>query len=173
MKWYGRKKNCVIQNKRSWEWVAGKTWQREVFVDQVSPNCSRGIALFFLSAGLQYIISVIAVVFCPPPPPWHRGDNLASMFDTIFKKFRQAKFRRGCYQRKSLWISFYIHSTLCKGNCQKRFSGFCPSRGYPPPYPLNGKSVWKKKVFFLNGIGGYPPKPLNGKSVWKKEGFFP
>ena len=30
---------------------------------------------------------------------------------------------------------------------------------FVPPYPLNGKSVWKKKVFFLNGIGGYPPPP--------------
>ena len=28
-----------------------------------------------------------------------------------------------------------------KGSCHLRFSGFCPLRGYPPPYPLNGKSV--------------------------------
>ena len=28
-----------------------------------------------------------------------------------------------------------------KGGCHLRFSGFCPLRGYPPPYPLNGKSV--------------------------------
>ena len=34
-----------------------------------------------------------------------------------------------------------------KGSFQKRFSGFCPLRGYPP-YPLNGKSVLKKEGFF-------------------------
>ena len=28
-----------------------------------------------------------------------------------------------------------------KGGFHLRFSGFCPLRGYPPPYPLNGKSV--------------------------------
>ena len=28
-----------------------------------------------------------------------------------------------------------------KGTCHLRFSGFRPLRGYPPPYPLNGKSV--------------------------------
>ena len=28
-----------------------------------------------------------------------------------------------------------------KGSFHLRFSGFCPLRGYPPPYPLNGKSV--------------------------------
>ena len=33
--------------------------------------------------------------------------------------------------------------------------------------PLNGKSVWKKEGFFLNGIGGYPP-PLNGQNPLKR-----
>ena len=46
-----------------------------------------------------------------------------------------------------------------KGTLQKLLSGFFPLRGYPPPHPPNGKSVWKKKVFFLNGIGGFPPPP--------------
>ena len=32
-------------------------------------------------------------------------------------------------------------ASLDKGTFQKRFSGFCPLRGYPAPYPLNGKSV--------------------------------
>ena len=36
---------------------------------------------------------------------------------------------------------------------------------------LNGKSVWKKKVFFLSGKGGYPP-PLNGKSAKLLREFF-
>ena len=62
-----------------------------------------------------------------------------------------------------------------QGTCQKRFSGFCPLRGYPPPTPLTENQCEKKKVFFLSGIGGYPP-PLNGKSPkkilkkWVKKG---
>ena len=52
-----------------------------------------------------------------------------------------------------------------KGTFQKRFSGFCPLRGYPPPYPLNGKSVWKKRrIFSLAERGGTPP-PLTEKSA--------
>ena len=43
-----------------------------------------------------------------------------------------------------------------KGSCQKRFIGFCPLRGYPPPYPLNGKSFCQKT---LSGKGGYTPPP--------------
>ena len=38
-----------------------------------------------------------------------------------------------------------------KGTFQKRFSGFCPLRGYPPPYPLTENQSEKKKVFFLSG----------------------
>ena len=30
----------------------------------------------------------------------------------------------------------------------------------------------KRRFFFLSGIGGYPHPPLNGKSVWKKKVFF-
>ena len=64
-------------------------------------------------------------------------------------------------------------SSISKGSFQKRFSGFCPLRGYRrPPYPLNGKSVWKKKDFFLNGKGGYPP-PLNGQNPLKRFWQFP
>ena len=40
---------------------------------------------------------------------------------------------------------------LLQGRFQKRFSGFCPLREYPPlppPYPINGKSVRKKEGFF-------------------------
>ena len=46
-----------------------------------------------------------------------------------------------------------------KGGFHLRFSGFCPLRGYPPPTPLTENQCEKKKVFFLNGIGGYPPPP--------------
>ena len=37
-----------------------------------------------------------------------------------------------------------------QGTCQKRFSGFCPLRGYP----LNGQSFCQKT---LSGQGGYNP----------------
>ena len=47
----------------------------------------------------------------------------------------------------------------CKGTFQKRFSGFCPLKGYPPPYPLTENQCEKKKDFFLSGIGGYTPPP--------------
>ena len=33
-----------------------------------------------------------------------------------------------------------------KGRFQKRFSGFCPLRGYPPPYPLNGNFFCQKNL---------------------------
>ena len=59
---------------------------------------------------------------------------------------------------------------VTKGTFQKRFSKFCPLRGYPPPFPLNGKSVWKKKDFFLNGIGGAPPLTEIPKKNSKKMG---
>ena len=52
--------------------------------------------------------------------------------------------------------------TGSKGTFQKRFSGFCPLRGYPPPYPLNGKSFCQKT---LSGKGGVPPLPLTEKSA--------
>ena len=56
---------------------------------------------------------------------------------------------------------------MCKGTFQKRFSGFCPLRGYPlPPTPLTENQCEKKKDFFLSGQGGVPP-PLNGKSQKK------
>ena len=54
----------------------------------------------------------------------------------------------------SLLILWDILPLPLKGTFQKRFSGFCPLRGSPPPYPLNGKSVWKKEGFFLSGKGG-------------------
>ena len=73
-------------------------------------------------------------------------------------------------------IRYWGNLMPSKGTCQKRFSGFCPLRGYPPPTPLTENQWEKKKVFFLNGIGGYPPPPLNGKSQkkilkkWVKKG---
>ena len=67
-----------------------------------------------------------------------------------------------------LW-TFYFY--LCKGSCHLRFSGFCPLGGTPPPIPLTENQCEKKKVFFLNGIGGYPP-PLT-ENQCEKEGFFP
>ena len=56
-----------------------------------------------------------------------------------------------------------LHCT--KGNCQKRFSGFCPLRGYPPPTPLTENQCEKKKDFFLSGQGGYPSPPSRAKSA--------
>ena len=44
------------------------------------------VELHYFSHLLDFnIISVIAIVFCPPSPPWHRGDNLAFILDMIFK----------------------------------------------------------------------------------------
>ena len=56
---------------------------------------------------------------------------------------------------------------VTKGRSHLRFSGFCPLRGPPPPTPLTENQCEKKKVFFLNGIGGYPP-PLNGQNPLKR-----
>ena len=56
----------------------------------------------------------------PPPPPHHHY---------VLKV-------KCCFFRS--WHKFV--GPLSKGACQKRFSGFCPLRGSPPPYPLNGKS---------------------------------
>ena len=60
---------------------------------------------------------------------------------------------------KLIWVFEEIFRNYFKGSFQKRFNGFCPLRGYPPPYPLNGKSFCQKT---LSGKGGYRP-PLNGK----------
>ena len=63
----------------------------------------------------------------------------------------------GCWRllpfSASGWVGFcltgpVLQSQAPKGTFQKRFSGFCPLRGSPPPYPLNEKSVWKKEGFF-------------------------
>ena len=63
------------------------------------------------------------------------------------------------------FLLIYSHQDT-KGTFQKRFSGFFPLRGYPPPpTPLTENQCEKKKDFFLRGIGGSPPPPLNGKSV--------
>ena len=44
-----------------------------------------------------------------------------------------------------------------KGRCQKRFSGFCPLRGYqPPPTPLTENRFAKKPLAERGG----PPPPL-------------
>ena len=61
-------------------------------------------------------------------------------------------------------LQLNLNTSGGKGRFHLRFSGIRPLRGSPPP-PLNGKSVWKKKVFFLSGKGGYPHPPLNGKST--------
>ena len=57
----------------------------------------------------------------------------------------------------------YPKSQLPKGTCQKRFSGFCPLRGYPPPLLTENQSE-KRRFFSLAERGGTPP-PLNGKSA--------
>jgi len=41
-----------------------------------------------------------------------------------------------------------------KGTRKKRFSGFCPLRGYPPPTPLMENHLAKKP---LTELGGPPP----------------
>ena len=40
--------------------------------------------------------------------------------------------------QQQIWQWKYLHNILYKGGCQKRFSGFCPLRGYPPP-PHSGR----------------------------------
>ena len=60
-------------------------------------------------------------------------------------------------------INFYFITH--KGSCQKLLSGFCPLRGYPAPYPLNGKSFCQKKT--LSGKGGYTPPPPERKIAKK------
>ena len=57
---------------------------------------------------------------------------------------------------KLIWVFEEIFRNYFKGSFQKRFNGFCPLRGYPPPYPLNGKSFCQKT---LSGKGGFPPPP--------------
>ena len=95
-------------------------------------------------------------------------------------KRQKSELRMGSLNKISMWprtctwtlfksvlsffraLAWYIidMSKICryyKGSCQKRFSGFFPLRGYPPPpYPLNGKSFCQKT---LSGKGGYPPPP--------------
>ena len=45
-----------------------------------------------------------------------------------------------------------------KGTFQKRFSGFCPLRGYPPPHtPLTENQCEKRRIFSLADRGGPPP----------------
>ena len=39
--------------------------------------------------------------------------------------------------QQQIWQWKYLHNILYKGGCQKRFSGFCPLRGYPPPQWAN------------------------------------
>ena len=59
-------------------------------------------------------------------------------------------------------INFYFITH--KGSCQKLLSGFCLLRGYPAPYPLNGKSFCQKifclflRRIFLAEFGGTPPR---------------
>ena len=43
---------------------------------------------------------------------------------------------------------------MLKGTCQKRFSGFCPLRGYPPPPPPLTENHFAKKT--LVEREGYP-----------------
>ena len=49
---------------------------------------------------------------------------------------------------------------------KRRFFSLAELGGTPTP-PLTEKQCEKKKVFFLNGIGGYPP-PLNGQNPLKR-----
>ena len=62
------------------------------------------------------------------------------------------------------WTSSWSKNNRRKGSCQKRFSGFCPLRGYPPPpTPLTENHFAKKPLTEL----GCTPPPLNGKSQKK------
>ena len=49
--------------------------------------------------------------------------------DNHIEKERQAKVFTIAMRYESPTLILY------KGACQKRFSGFCPLRGYPPPLP--------------------------------------
>ena len=50
-----------------------------------------------------------------------------------------------------------LSAETCKGTYQKRFSGFRPLRGYPPPIPLTENQCEKRRIFSLTELGGTPP----------------
>ena len=53
----------------------------------------------------------------------------------------------GCLKKNfPLWKLGMANITADKGTCQKRFSGFCLLRGYPPPTPLTDNHFAKKTV---------------------------
>ena len=62
-----------------------------------------------------------------------------------------------------------ITPTRAKGRFQKRFSGFCPLRGYPPRTPLTENHFAKKP---LAERGGTTP-PLTESPLGFSGKFFP
>ena len=73
------------------------------------------------------------------------------------------KFGLGCGRKignegwkwRSATMTLLSVFRLCKGTCQKRFSGFCPlwGGGYPP-FPLRKKSFFFSHWFSVKGVGG-------------------
>ena len=56
----------------------------------------------------------------------------------------------------NVWVIVNLKSSCYKGSFQKRFSGFCPLRGYPPP-SLTENQCEKRRFFSLAEKGGTPP----------------
>ena len=59
------------------------------------------------------------------------GTGKTQTWRTLFRTYQNLK-------KKPVYAD--LNPKVCKGTCQKRFSGIRPLRGYPPP-TLNGKSV--------------------------------
>ena len=134
------------------------------FAQFLSITCSKRGRRFFWE-DLTFLSSIFALPRCSS---CFSPDSLSP------SNTRQSSFLyHDCF---SMWMPFCILDITCetwkivilnfgfmflignwpqtKGTCQKRFSGFCPLRGYPPPQPLNGQSFCQKT---LSGQGGYPP----------------
>ena len=99
-----------------------------------------------------------------PSPAYQGGENTANEKVGLHIQFDPVTFlsltggasisNYAQYHKISEYISvlnLMCESSSGKGSFQKRFSGFFPLRGYPPPYPLNGKSFCQKT---LSGKGG-------------------
>ena len=69
-----------------------------------------------------------------------------------------------------IWRRYKDEDTFddCKGACQKRFSGFFPLRGYPPPTPLTENHFAKKPLAERGGTA--PPLTENCRKFSSKNG---
>ena len=81
-----------------------------------------------------------------------------------------------CYALRPFYdlkFQFWLFESFPNGTCQKRFSGFCPLRGYPlpPPTPVKlTENYFAKKP--LAELGGTPSPPLTENQCEKKKDFF-